>query len=192
MIVMAITPTRQRGFTLFVGLIILLLMTLLALAAIRMATTNVQTIGNEQFRNEADAASNLVLDQVVNDSNFVADYAAAPPVSANVGQGTYVVVVAKPSCKRFRVIPVGELVTKVNGQDTITTANIPCIQGQGSSPLTIAGGTSATTSSASLCAKTLWDVQAQVTSDAITGASSTVNQGIETQMAITDTLNSCQ
>ncbi len=188
-------PRRQRGMTLLVGLVMLVLMTLVALAAMRMTTTHLQVIGNEQFHDEAEAAANFVLDQVATDSNFVTTYAqAAGQVfpSVSVGQSSYQVTVPKMTCKRFRAVKNSELVTRVGGQDTITAANQACIAGQGSTTTTIVGGIAGGGAGASLCATVLWDVEAQVGPDPVTGATADMHMGLELRDDATNASNYCK
>ncbi|HEX6733310.1 MAG TPA: hypothetical protein VF096_00740 [Azonexus sp.] len=182
--------------TLLVGLVMLLLITLLAVSAIRLATTNLQVVGNEQFHDETVAAANFVLDQVLTDKDFITNYSVSggktiPNVS--VGQASYQVVVPKITCKRTRVINTSELVTKVGGVDTVLAVDQPCIGGTGGGGPTIVGGTSGgTPSGPSLCSTVLWDVEAQVTADTATGATTTVHQGIEVRVDSTDVTNNCK
>lgn len=68
---MELNPLRrcQRGVVLLVSLIMLIVMTLLATSAIRMATVNLRTINNLQARAEAMTAAQAALDRVM-DTNF--------------------------------------------------------------------------------------------------------------------------
>lgn len=102
-------PRRQRGAMLIVGLIMLLLVTLIVVAAIRMSTVHVQVVGNEQFRTEAGAAAHYALDLVINNENFVDANLSANPVSINVsddGQSGAVLTASytDPECTRYRYI----------------------------------------------------------------------------------------
>lgn len=193
--------SRQRGMTLLVGLVMLLLITLLAVSAIRLGTTNLQVVGNEQFRDESVAAANFVLDQVLNDREFITNYSAAAGKSVadvTVGQATYDVVVPKITCKRTRVIASAELVTKIEYPpssgtlvDAVLPADQPCVGGMSGSGVVIvsAGGAP---SGSSLCSTVLWDVEARVTADTATGATTEVHQGIEVRVDSTDVLNNCK
>lgn len=182
---------HQSGVTLVVGLIMLVLMTLLAMSAMRLANTNLKVVGNEQFQNEAQAAAAYALDTLANQPTFAADNATT--VTVNVGQADYAVAVTKPACKRYRTIPKSELVTINAGIPSINANDVPCFTGSSSSPLTISGGTVDTTG-ASLCAGTLWEVQATVspaTTGTDTGVSSVTTEGIEQRMTVPDAQTSC-
>lgn len=189
------SPPRQQGMTLLLGLIMLLLITMLTLSAIRMASTNVQVVGNEQFHDEAVAAANFVLDQIASDNNFVTTYSQASGVTmaaVDVGQATYKVVVPKMKCKRSRPVMNSELVSKVNGKDSISAADRACIGGQGSGEMVIAGGTNTSPGGASLCSTVLWDVEAEVIAEGAAGAAAKIHQGIEVRVDTTDVTNYCK
>ena len=55
----------QAGATLVVSLIMLTLITLMILAALAIGLANFKTVSNMQFRDEAIAAANKALDQVM-------------------------------------------------------------------------------------------------------------------------------
>lgn len=186
-------PRNQSGITLIIGLIMLVLMTLLAISAMRLANTNLKVVSNQQFQNEAQTAAAYALDTMANKSTFAADNATT--VTVNVGQADYAVTLTKPACKRYRTIPKIELVTVNAGMPSIDANDVPCFTGSSSSPLTIVGGTtSVDTAGDSLCAGTLWEVQASVAAAATgvdTGAVSVMTEGLEQRMTVPDAQTSC-
>lgn len=185
---------HQSGVTLVIGLIMLTLMTLLALSAMRLANTNLKIVGNEQVQNEAQAAAAYALDTVANKPTFASDNSTT--ITVDVGLASYTVTVTKPACKRYRTIPKSELVKVVSGIPTVSVDDYPCFTGSSSSPLTIVNGaTSVDSTGASLCAGTLWEVQANVTpdaSDANTGVTNVTTEGIEQRMTVPDAQTSCK
>ncbi len=56
---------NQRGMTLVVSLIMLVVITLFVLSAIRLSTANLRTVGNMQARNEAAAASQRAIEDLL-------------------------------------------------------------------------------------------------------------------------------
>ncbi|HZR35675.1 MAG TPA: PilX N-terminal domain-containing pilus assembly protein [Nevskia sp.] len=58
-------PHRQGGFTLIVGLILLVLMTLVAMVAFNMGKGSLQVVDNMEQRNQAQAAAQYALDQAI-------------------------------------------------------------------------------------------------------------------------------
>lgn len=91
---------QQQGVTLIVGMIMLTLITVMAVTAFQLSMGNQQAVGNMQFRDQALAAANFVLEQQVA-GNLEAPIAAQTgiPVDLN-GDGTsdILVDVAVPTC----------------------------------------------------------------------------------------------
>jgi nitrate reductase cytochrome c-type subunit len=83
----------QRGATLVVGLIMLVLLTLVVTSAFTLSTTNLKAVGNMQYREEAIAAANAAIEGVISsDAIFFAP--AVTPATV----GGYAVTVAAPEC----------------------------------------------------------------------------------------------
>jgi Tfp pilus assembly protein PilX len=145
-----VTRRAQRGATLIVGLIMLVLLTLVATAAFMLSTGNLKAVGNMQFRNEATAAANLAIEQVISSAFTNAPAAETIPVNIDNDSDTdYTVEIAIPECIRAS------------------------IAGDGSpSSLALA----ASMSSASVW-NTVWHIDASV-NDNVTGASVRVQQGV--------------
>ena len=84
---------RQRGATLIVGLIMLVLITLMMLTAFMLSSSNLKSVGNMQHRAEAIAAANVAIEQVISsDAIFIT------PAAQTVVVGAYSVAVAAPRC----------------------------------------------------------------------------------------------
>jgi Tfp pilus assembly protein PilX len=98
-------PPRQRGASLVVSLIMLVVLILLVVSAIRMTNTNMKTIGNMQSNNEAIAAAQQAIDQVVSDLNNF--YVPAPKTIAididRDGDTDYTVNTSAPGC--IKMVP---------------------------------------------------------------------------------------
>ncbi len=62
---------KQRGAALVVGLIMLVLITLMLMTALNLGTANFRSVSNMQFREEAIAAANQAIEQVIS-STFTA------------------------------------------------------------------------------------------------------------------------
>ena len=187
---------REGGAVLFVALIMLLLMTLLAVAAMRLTTTNLQAVGNEQFATEAQAAADFALDQTVNNKDFIDIPILTQKVSLTQADSTLdplalPVTLSVPACERYRLIKKSELVTQVGGQFTVSSQDLPCFGGLSSGGITTVDLSAvATSSDDSLCTTALFDVQADV-NDPTSSASVTVNQGIELRMESADADAKC-
>ena len=89
----------QGGATLVVSLIMLTLITLMILAALAIGLANFRTVSNMQFRDEAIAAANKALDQVMSTPFTVTP--AAEEVFVDLdddGKFDYRVNIATPQC----------------------------------------------------------------------------------------------
>jgi Tfp pilus assembly protein PilV len=89
----------ERGVALVVGLIMLVLITVMLLAALNIGTANFRAVSNTQFREEAISAANRAIEQVVS-SNFTAAPAAEEVVVDvdNDGDNDYTIDIAQPVC----------------------------------------------------------------------------------------------
>lgn len=159
---------KQRGSTLLVALVMLVVLTLLVLSAIRSSNTNLRIAGNMQMQGEATAAAQQAIEQVLS-SNFTAN-----PVSSvvnvdinNDGTNDYRADVAKPTCLGSRAL--------LNSDPGIP---LDCISSSSASNTGImsASGIPVTTG-LSWCFKQQWDVQTQATSLTGAGADVTIHQG---------------
>lgn len=149
-----ITRQRQRGVTLVVGLIMLVLITLVVTTAFMMSSANLKAVGNMQFREEALAAANAAIEDVISsDAIFFA------PAETTRTVGDYDVVVKAPVC-----LYATDVVTS-----TSNDAN-PNIYKE-----TSAGGGGA---SAPGYLDTYWDIAAEV-EDPLSGAHVVTHQGVK-------------
>lgn len=155
---------RQRGVTLIVGLIMLVLITLMVTTAFTLNTSNLKSVGNMQFRNESVAAANKAIEQVVGNS-FPTGFIAVPPATTvtydinNDGNVDYRVAVAQPVC--LEAVETGSATGACSG-----------IRGGG-----LAGCAAPNFS-------TLWEIRANV-EDAASGSSVWVHQGVRMEISET-------
>jgi hypothetical protein len=95
------SPRDQRGATLVISLIVLVMMTLMVIAAQNLSTANIKAVGNMQFRNEAIAAANKGIAKVL--SSTFTDRPTAETIYADIDNDDttdYVVAMAQPQCLR--------------------------------------------------------------------------------------------
>lgn len=90
----------QQGVTLIVGLIMLTLITVMAVTAFQLSMGNQQSVGNMQFRDQALAAANFVLEQqVAGNLETPIEAQTGIPVDLNDdGTSDILVDVAVPTC----------------------------------------------------------------------------------------------
>src|SRR5689334_11322755 len=70
-------PARQQGIALVIGLIMLLLVTMLAVAAFHLGAVQTVVVGNAQHRSQGIAAAQAAIDTVINSSDFTKNPATA-------------------------------------------------------------------------------------------------------------------
>lgn len=150
---------RQRGATLVVGLILLTLITIMVVSAFTMSSTNVQSVGNMQLRDEAVAAANRAIELVMSSAFTAAPAAQTVDVDIdNDGTMDFRVDFEQPAC--------------------ISAARVA---GPGVPPSSMSLGTSFAASTSDAY-QTVWDLKADVSAfDAGTVAQGTsvhVHQGV--------------
>ena len=87
------TLRAQRGATLIIGLIMLVLITLMVLSAFMLSSTNLKSVSNMQYRDEAIGATNVAIEQVIS-----SDAIFKTPAGQTITVGNYSVSVAAPTC----------------------------------------------------------------------------------------------
>jgi hypothetical protein len=186
-------PRREEGVVLFVGLIMLILITLLAVSAIRLASTNLLVAGNEQYQMEAEEAANYHLNLALNADNFTSRNvnltASLPAFTGTTASDAtnYTVVIPPPQCKRYRYLKKSEL---VDASNSVPLENLACFGSSSSSPITIVVS-AATLNDNSLCATSLWEMNADVELPD-TGAKAQVTQGIEMRIDYAEAIDACK
>jgi hypothetical protein len=145
----------QRGATLVVGLIMLALITVMVTSAYTLSTTNLQSVGNMQFRDSAVAAANKATEQVLSSPFTDAPVAETIDVDLdNDGTTDYEVTFDVPTC-----IGDAEIVLSGTAPSSVT---LPASFGL----------------PASTFHQTTWDLSARVSDAAVSGASVHVRQGV--------------
>lgn len=168
----------QKGITLIVTLIMLVVLSLLVVSAIRFGNTNLKIAGNVQSQSEAVAATQIALERVleqVKTAPNISAIAASTNDSAAItaGGGTYQVDWTTPSCKLTRAISNAEL-------SPTKASDIPCYESTGGDIQVDVSG--AATSSPAACNDQNWEVQASV-DDATTGTKVSASQGFSVRVS---------
>lgn len=103
---------HQQGATLLVGLVMLIILTLIAIAAINTSTTNLKIVGNSQYRQDAFAAAQAAISQILSKGSYLSDPSTAPAFyDVNVNGETIHVVMARPCLLASIPIKVSELLS---------------------------------------------------------------------------------
>ncbi len=92
----------QRGTTLVVSLIMLVVLTLLVVSGIRSSNVNLRIVGNMQVQEEARAAAQQAIEEVISNTNFTLATPAARTVNG------YTVTFTQPVCLSSKPIAVGD------------------------------------------------------------------------------------
>lgn len=128
---------RERGVTLLIVLIMLVVLTLFGLTAINLSTSNLQVVGNMQQRKNNEAIANQAIETVLSSINYFNNPALAlaytPPAGVNVTLANRVCLFAAPASGYSAVQPIVPEDThwevRVTVQDTITAARTVVTQG---------------------------------------------------------------
>lgn len=180
----------QRGATLFIAMIMLLLMTILTITVFQMGKSNLQIVGNMQQRNEALSAAQSVIEQALSSTLFFSSPSAvfvSPCSSANTqcvdtnGDGVADVTVTltpNPTCTKVQTI-------KNSALDLSKSDDLGCAVGSQQS-----FGVVGTTNGDSMCADSLWEINA-VATDSVTQAQAQVTQGVSVRVSTDSTSASC-
>jgi Tfp pilus assembly protein PilX len=145
----------QRGATLAVGLIMLVLITVLVTSAFNLSTTNLAAVGNMQFRDEAIAGANKAIEQVL--SSPFTESPAGQAINVDIDNDEtpdYEVVFSAPTC-----VSDTEFINNAAALSSVTLGE----------SFSVAGST---------FHETIWDLSASVTDTNRSGASVQVHQGV--------------
>jgi hypothetical protein len=181
---------REGGLTLVTALIMLVLLTLLALASFNLGNANLKVVGNMQQREQTVAAANEVLEETISSTKFFTTPQAAVPNPDGApnqrlidtdGDGkpdVKVVVSPPPACVKAAAIKNSDL----NLQDA---EDAGCATGANQS-FGVAGASDGNSD----CANSVWDVNA-VATDMATDATVKVTQGVAVRVAKDDIASNC-
>lgn len=172
---------RQRGSTLVVALIMLLVLALLIMSAIRSSNINMRIAGNTQIQAEATAAAQQAVEGVISTNFWAAPTSSVVNVDVN-GDGTndYRATVAVPTCT-------GSVPLTNENLNMTNPADVPCFS---SSTAINTGLISASgvpvVGTQSWCFAQQWDVQAEAINAGVfgTGVDVTVDQGVAMRVPV--------
>jgi Tfp pilus assembly protein PilX len=184
------TATRQRGATLVIALIMLVLLTLFAVSSMNTANTNLRVVGNMQSKNEALYAAQETIETVISTPLFIGNPANAvidPCGAANTlckdvtgdGNPEYTTTLTpQPTCVTVKPI-------KNDVLNLLDSEDLGCSAGQ-QQQFGVAGAVTGD----SLCANTVWEVSARTTSN-FSGTTVTVRQGVGVRVSADTAGTSC-
>lgn len=179
----------QRGASLVVSLVLLLLLSLMAANAFKNAANSLRIVGNTQSRQESLAAAQKAIEQTISSAAFSTDpeAVAATPVPVDInGDGTNDYTVSldpKPNCYRSRTIKTSELNPEV-------PADLACVQSSNLINSGLDSDDAVSLAGNSMCATMEWDIAATV-SDTASNTDLAVHQGVSVRVPEAEVDNLC-
>ncbi|HXD42084.1 MAG TPA: pilus assembly PilX N-terminal domain-containing protein [Ramlibacter sp.] len=144
----------QRGATLIIGLIMIVLITLIVVNAFTLSSSNLKSVGNMQARDEALAAANQAIESMI-----------SSPFTNAIGTQTFTVDINKDGTNDYTVV--------VN--PAVCIAAVQASAGSASDVELIGMSSGASWN-------TDWDIRATVT-DSTSGASVVVREGVRVRLS---------
>jgi len=165
---------RQRGFTLMMTLIFLVIFLLFAISMASSSMVNTKVASNQQYRVEAKSVAQQGVESVMNQSFTLNPIpASSVPVDVNGdGNNDFTAQVAAPFCLDSKPVlnkdlPMGDVCR------TPTSSSGDLVIGSGGATAVL-----------SLCSDTKWEIQSTVTDPNNTATSVTVHQGASVRVPV--------
>jgi type II secretory pathway pseudopilin PulG len=190
---------RQRGITLILSLIMLVLLTIMALASFNIGKSSLQVVGNAQQQGQVLNAAQTMVNQAISspafaespgtaldNSNCPTGY-GAPANSRCVdlyGDGKTVILVAltpQPACVQAKRVPPSSLNLTANPRSPDWGCIVQEKQNHAIESLEPAD---------SLCADSIWEINAEAT-ERVSGAKATVTQGVNLRVSMDAVETAC-
>lgn len=179
---------KQRGVTLILSLIMLILLTIMALSSFTIGKSGLQVVDNAQQQAQALNAAQAMLDQVVSTPTF----AEAPSnVLSNANCPSGMSAPSNSRCVDLYGDSKTVLVVAMNPQPFCTQVN-PIMASQldldrpEDAPCTVEEkqqfGIEGVVSGASLCSESMWEINAQAT-EPVSRARAVVTQGVQMRVS---------
>ncbi|MEJ8826628.1 PilX N-terminal domain-containing pilus assembly protein [Variovorax humicola] len=167
----------QRGATLMIAMIFLVILTLIVVSSIKVTNVNTKVVGNMQVRKEAQSAAQEGIETVI--STDFTKLPAPSKVSVDIndaGQAasTYVVDVAAPQCTSVKPIKLSEL-------DASNADDVPCYASGAAQNTGIEG---AGPNGNSMCSNSNWDISATANAPGVATTTTTTRQGVALRVAL--------
>jgi Tfp pilus assembly protein PilX len=176
--------SRQKGAALIVAMIMLILISLLAVASFRLGKSDLQIVGNMQQRKQALSAAQQTIEQVISTVQFTTTPANALPNPCNNVVNTACIDVNGDGVADVNVTVV-VLCTAIepilNSALNLSIKSDQNCSNQANQNLGVMG----VASNNSACSNSVWDTQATAI-DAVTGAQYVIDQGVAVRVPSAD------
>jgi Tfp pilus assembly protein PilX len=167
--------SHERGITLIVALVMLVVLTLVVVSAIRFGNLSIGIARNTQSEVEGTAAVQYAIEskvqEIANPSTNISGMAVTT-MSVSTGGGTYSVTVQKPACILTKNIKTTDL-------NPASTADRPCFEGTDPDRQEDSSGN--LTSAPTACKDQQWDIAASLVGDG-NGTQISMLQGISVRV----------
>jgi type II secretory pathway pseudopilin PulG len=167
--------SRQQGAALIVSLIMLILISLLAVASFRLGKSDLQIVGNMQQRKQALSAAQQTIEQVISSTQFTATptNAVFNPCPTQNSACVDVNGDGVPDVNVSILVLCDAIQPILNSALNFSNPNdAGCLLGNGQ-----ATGVAGAANGNSMCSSSVWDVQATA-KDQVTSAQYVVDQGV--------------
>jgi len=186
---------HQRGATLIVALIVLVLLTLFAVTSFNLGKSSLQTVGNAQSRNEAMAAAQQAVEEAVSTTRLFQTPNAVilnGVASCNDGAANTKCVDVNGDDTPDITVTLTPTPTCISATPILNSALNPSLPNDAGCAIQAGQGfgVAGANTGSSLCSDSLWDVNA-VAQDNFTGAQYTVTQGVGVRVATDDVSATC-
>lgn len=172
-----VSARHQRGITMIVALVFLVIMMIVALSAMKVATLNTKIVSNQQFQTEADLAAQQGLEYTVSNDFSTMTSAYTMLVDSNDSGKTgaqYTVTVQKPSCLGVTPIYLDDSTLDLSsGADNACTGSLSAANSG-----ILASTTGTLQHRPSLCSSSKWDLRSSAAGSTGSATSTTVHQGM--------------
>jgi hypothetical protein len=178
-------PQSQRGTSLLVGLVMLVLLTLMAISAFESSNVNLRVVGNMQARQETLSAAQTAIETLLSSAAFIKIASPPPAVVVGLNGANYSVAFSPvPTCVSTVDIPTEDL-------DPLNAEDFKCIPSAAiqQSGILITGAPLPP----SYCSNTRWKVTASATDQTAgtTNAVTTLEQGVAVRVSKAKALTNC-
>ncbi len=154
----------QRGVTLLVAIIMLLVMTMFVVAAVKLGTTNASIVSNMRAQKQVDAEAQQQIEIALNQFKFFNDV-----ISSSGPWASPSTTALDAATLWANYAPAGSTGAPAKQSDSLTISRPQCLYYQPATGYSALSGVAPQ--------DTYWDMQAKA-SDSKTGASSEIHQGI--------------
>jgi Tfp pilus assembly protein PilX len=171
---------RQQGAALIVSLIMLILISLLAVASFRLGKSDLQIVGNMQQRKQALSAAQQTIEQVISTTQFTATPANALPNPCGGVANTACIDVNGDGVADVNIsiaVLCNAIEPILNSALDLTNPNdAGCAVGANQN-----AGVAGAANNNSMCSNSVWDAQATAT-DVVTSAQYVIDQGVSVRV----------